>query len=71
MFCYRALKILREKQPKIIDYDHELYAENYQCQSKDILLENYNNNRKSSMSLFKTLSSTDLNQTINQERYKF
>ena len=71
IFCYRALKIVREKQPRIISYDHELYAEDYKCHSKDLLMKDYNSNRKSSISLFKTFSKKDLNKSINQGRYKF
>jgi hypothetical protein len=71
IFCYRALKITREKRPEIIAYNHETYANNYNCHFKDLLLEDYNNNRKSSISLFKTLSSKDLNNSIDQEHYKF
>lgn len=71
IFCYRALKIVREDNPNIEAYNHENYANTYKCKSKDILLNDYSNNRKASLSLFKTFNHVDLNKKIDSAPYKF
>lgn len=71
IFGYRALKIVREKEPDIESYNHENYAKTYNYQSKDILLEDYSNNRKASISLFKSFTNTDLKKSIDVGHYKF
>lgn len=71
IFCYRALKIVREKEPKISSYNHEDYANCYEFVSKDVLIKDYYHNRNSSISLFKTFSKHQLNKSINDKHYKF
>lgn len=71
IFCYRALKIVRESEPTITAYDHEKYAENTLLQSKSELLEDYKNNRLASMSLFKTFSQSDMRKSVEFADYKF
>ena len=71
IFCYRALKIVRELEPTITAYDHEKYAENTKNQSKSELLEDYKNNRMASLSLFKTFSHNDLKKSVDFVHYKF
>lgn len=71
IFCYRALKIAREPLPLISDYDHEEYAKNTIFQSKSTLLEDYTNNRKSSISLFKTFKQSDFKKSANFNHYTF
>lgn len=71
IFCYRALKIVREKNPKINPYDHEAYASAYKQNSKSSLLADYKNNREASISLFKTFDEEDLNKAVNQDHYQF
>ena len=71
IFCYRALKIVREDKPIIKSYDHEDYALNASFKSKQIHLEDYQNNRLASLSLFKTFDEDDLKKSINFGSYKF
>lgn len=71
IFCYRALKIVRESEAQISAYDHEKYAENTNFQSKFILLEDYNNNRLASVSLMKSFNQYDLKKSVIFDHYKF
>ena len=71
IFCYRALKIVREPEPTITAYDHEKYAKNTKNQSKSALLDDYKNNRLSSISLFKTFSQKDMKKSVDFVHYKF
>jgi len=71
VFCYRALKIVREKQPEIESYNHEDYAKKTSFKSKTIHLEDYKNNRLASLALFKSFTSQDLKQCVEFGQYKF
>lgn len=71
IFCYRALKIVREENPNIETYNHDIYAKKYKYKSKNILLNDYSNNRNASISLFKTFDNEELNTSLNLEHYKF
>ena len=71
IFCYRALKIVRENNPAITSYNHEDYAFNSSFKSKQIHLEDYQNNRLASISLFKTFDTDDLKKSVDFGSYKF
>ncbi|RRO25641.1 DinB family protein [Flavobacteriaceae bacterium 14752] len=71
IFCYRALKIVREVQPEIQSYDHEAYAQNATYKSKASLLNDYKNNRNASISLFQTFADEDLLKSVNFGNYQF
>jgi len=71
IFCYRALKIVREEDPIIEKYNHESYAKKYKFISKRRLLKDYTDNRQASISLFKTFDYDDLNKSIENPHYKF
>jgi len=71
IFCYRALKMVRENNPVIEAYNHEEYANTYKYNSKDVLLNDYSSNRKASISLFNTFNQVDLNKRSNSNHYKF
>lgn len=71
IFCFRALKIVREKNAQIYPYDHEAYAENCKLQSKVSILNDYKNNRKASITLFKTFDEDELKKSVNFGNYHF
>ncbi len=71
IFCYRALKIVRDKNAIINSYDHESYALNTKHKTKAIHLEDYKNNRLASISLFKTFSDEVLIKTVSFSEYEF
>lgn len=71
IFCYRALKIVREQNAEIHPYDHNAYAENSKQQSKISLLKDYSHNRKASISLFKTFDNFDLKKSVDFGNYQF
>ncbi|NBC59020.1 DinB family protein [Mesohalobacter halotolerans] len=71
IFCYRALKIVRENRAKIESYDHEAYAQNCKPQDKSKLLKDYVSNRKASISLFQTFDRTELKKSVDFGDYKF
>jgi uncharacterized damage-inducible protein DinB len=71
IFSYRALTIVRESKPEINNYNQDIYAASYKSISKDLLIKDYNNNRNSSMSLFKTFDEDDFNKSSENEKYRF
>lgn len=60
IFCYRALKNTREENPEIKPYDHDAYAQSYKYVPKKKLLNDYENNRNSTISFYKTLDEWQL-----------
>ena len=71
IFCYRALKIVREKDARIVPYDHEAYADNCKQQSKGSLLNDYRNNRNASISLFETFDHSELMKSVDFDNFRF
>ncbi len=57
------MQIIREDMHQILPYDHESFDNDDRKVSKDLLIEEYQNNRASSISFFKTFEERQLKNT--------
>ena len=70
IFCYRALRIIREDQPQITPYDHNAYANSYLSEDKETLIEEYTTCRKLTILFYKSLLGKQLKDFTVYNSYK-